>query len=103
MISIIYSTFPSKEEADKISKILIKEGLVACANIFNSNSFYKWNNQICDDNEFILIMKTSEDKIIKVKKIIKKHHPYEVPCIIDFNVNLNKEYSDWLGDQLSTT
>lgn len=96
----IYITNPTKKIAKKISKHLLKERLIACANIYESESLYWWKNKITEDNEFTIIAKTTEDKFEKVKKEVKKIHPYKVPCIVKIPVSPNKEYLDWLKKEV---
>ena len=47
---IALSTFSTKKQAEKASKILIKEGLAACVNIIDRvNSIYRWEDKIVSD------------------------------------------------------
>ncbi|MFH1359074.1 MAG: divalent cation tolerance protein CutA [archaeon] len=34
-----------------------------------------------------------------VAKEIQKIHSYDIPCIIKINVEVNKEYDDWISDE----
>ena len=57
----IYITNPTKDEAKMIAKHLLEKKLIACANIFPINSLYWWKDKIADENEFALIVKTTEE------------------------------------------
>lgn len=92
----IYITNPTKEEAGKIARHLLEKRLIACANIFPINSLYWWKGKIADENEFVLIAKTTEENFEKVKKEVKKIHSYTIPCIVRISVSSNKKYFDWL-------
>ena len=96
----IYITNPTKEEARKIAKHLLEKKLIACGNIFESNSLYNWEGKLADENEFVLITKTTEDKFEDVRKEVESIHSYEVPCIIKLPVTANDKYSDWMKEQL---
>ncbi len=37
----------------------------------------------------------------RVLAAMKKNHPYEVPCIINYKVHVNKEYYNWMKDILN--
>jgi periplasmic divalent cation tolerance protein len=92
----IYITNPTKKEARKIAKILLKNKLIACANIFPVDSLYRWKGKIVDESEFVLIVKTKKDNFEKVKKEVENIHSYKIPCIVKIPVSSNKKYYDWL-------
>ncbi|MBC8393963.1 MAG: divalent-cation tolerance protein CutA [Deltaproteobacteria bacterium] len=61
--NLVYMTAGSKEEARKIGKALVTSRLAACVNIIdNMNSFYMWEGELQDDNEVVMLAKTTEDK-----------------------------------------
>lgn len=96
----IYITNPTKKEAKKIAKHLLEKRLIACANIFSVNSLYWWEKKIVDDNEFILIAKTTKESFGKVEREVKKIHSYKIPCIIKIPVSSNKKYFNWLKREI---
>jgi periplasmic divalent cation tolerance protein len=93
--SIIISTFQSRKSASTIAKEMISRKLCACVNIIKINSFYYWKEKIQYDNEYLCFFKTvSSDKL---KKELKKIHPYEVPEIVEVKIDsIDKEYLGWL-------
>lgn len=93
--SIIISTFQSRRSANKIAKDMISRKLCACVNIFKINSFYYWNNKIQYDDEYLCFFKTVSS--VKLKRELKKIHPYNVPEIIEIKMdNIDKDYLTWL-------
>ena len=93
-MKIFYVVCKNKEEAKKIAKHLLSKKLIACANIFPIESLYWWQNKVIEDKEAVLICKTTEN-FIEVEREIKKIHSYEIPCILNFDVKVNKEYENW--------
>lgn len=93
----IYVTHQNKEEAQRISDQLIAQRHIACANIFPINSLYNWNNSLQNDAEWVSILKTSIQKWETVQQVVEALHPYEVPCIMKFEVEANKAYEDWIN------
>lgn len=86
-VVIIYTTVKDVKEAKKIGKTLIDEKLAACVNIIPTmNSIYRWKNAVEETKESILLIKTIDTNIEKVKKHILKLHSYELPCILVFPV-----------------
>lgn len=98
---LVYITNPTKEEAKKIAKHLIQEKLIACANVFPIESFYRWEGKMTDEPEFVLLGKTREDNYDKIVNEIEKIHSYDVSCILKLPMEANEKYKDWLEKELS--
>lgn len=95
---IIYCTVPNDFNANLIALTLVEEKLAACVNILPSiTSIYKWENQVQTDKEFLMLIKTSQDKFEAVEKRIKELHEYSLPEIIAVPIiNGSKEYQNWI-------
>lgn len=96
----IYITNPDEETAKKIAEYLLSKRLIACANIFPIKSFYFWENKLIKDNEFVLIIKSFENKYKKIEEEVRKIHPYKVPLIAKIKVEINNDYLDWMKKQI---
>lgn len=103
-ISLIYITCSDKVEAKSIAKHLIKEKLVACANIIdNVISIFEYDDKFCEEKEVILILKTLSTHFEKVKNRVVELHSYDVPCIVEIDVsNSSKEFSNWLKNSIAS-
>jgi len=97
---LVYITNPTKKVAEKIAKILLERRLVACANIFEIESFYWWERKIERAKEFVLIGKTIEKNYKKIKEEVEKIHPSEIPCILKIKAEANKKYLNWLKSEV---
>ncbi len=97
---LMYITCKDKQEAEKIAKQLLEKRLAACAVNFPADSSYWWNEKIENSQEQILLLKTKDEKFEQIKREIKNLHSYEIPCILKFNVEANKEYNDWLDKEI---
>ena len=95
---LIYVVCKDKKEADNIGKVLVKNKLAACANIFPIGSFYYWGDKFVEDTEFVLLLKTMSDKYKLLKEEIKKLHSYDLPAIIKINAEANSEYETWVAE-----
>ncbi|HEY7777997.1 MAG TPA: divalent-cation tolerance protein CutA [Nitrososphaeraceae archaeon] len=93
--SIIISTFQSRKSANNIAKKMVSRKLCACVNIIKINSFYYWKNKLQYDNEYLCFFKTVSSN--KLKKELKKVHPYELPEIVEIKMDsVDKNYLSWL-------
>ena len=98
---IINCTTSTKEDAVKIAKHLIEKRLIACCNIVpNVTSLYEWRNEIVEENEFLMIMKSETKLFSQVEEAIKSLHSYEVPEIICTRIiEGSNDYLDWIRTQ----
>lgn len=95
---IVLCTIDSIENAKKLAHDLVKDRLAACVNIVSGvTSVYEWKNEICEDNEYLLIIKTKSDLYEKLEAKIKELHPYEIPEIVSLKIDKgSKSYLDWI-------
>jgi periplasmic divalent cation tolerance protein len=100
---ILYITASSTVEAKIIAQILIEERLIGCANIFNQvTSIYRYQDDIKEEQEVILIAKTIHTNIETIIKRVKELHSYECPCIITLPITKgNPEYLSWLYEVIN--
>ena len=97
---IIFSTIVSKFDAQKIANELVKKKLAACVNIIDGMiSIYEWKNELCTENECLMIIKSRKTLFDAVKEKIISMHPYEVPEIISIPVTDGLDcYLKWLKE-----
>lgn len=95
---IVLCTIDSIKNANELAHNLVKSRLAACVNIVSGvTSVYEWENAICEENEYLLIIKTKSDLYKKLETKIKEFHPYEVPEIVSLKIdNGSKSYLDWI-------
>ncbi|MEM2104090.1 MAG: divalent-cation tolerance protein CutA [Candidatus Bathyarchaeia archaeon] len=99
---IILVTASSKEEAEKISEILLNEKLVACVNIMGPvySSFW-WMGKIDKAEEHLILMKTKRGLFNKLSKRVKAIHSYKVPEIIAVPIlEGSEDYLKWIEESI---
>ena len=101
-IHLIYITTGSKDEAKRIGKALINTRLAACVNIIeNMYSMYMWDGKLQDDNETILIAKTTQERVPDLIEKVNSLHSYDCPCIVSLPVsNGNPAFLKWVADEI---
>lgn len=100
----IYVTYPSDKDAEKVSKALLEDKLVACANILPGHrSLYWWEDKIEDSQEVAVIYKTRRELFEPVESKIKALHPYDVPCVVSLPVEKGaQEFVSWVREQTTS-
>lgn len=98
--AVILVTADSEANALKISKHLVENRLAACASIVPKiRSIYVWEDKICDEEEFLIIIKTRGDLFERVRDTIVDLHNYTVPEIVSLPiVGGLEEYLSWIND-----
>lgn len=99
-LRLVYITTKDKEEARSIGRTLVEEKLTACVNIIDSmEAIYRWEGEIRQENECILIAKTPYHNVKELTERVKELHSYDCPCIISLQLTEqegNEAYQQWL-------
>jgi periplasmic divalent cation tolerance protein len=95
---IIFVTAASEQEANFIANDLVAGNLIACANVLPGvTSIFRWQNEVCSENEVLMILKSIKTNFDKIITRIKTMHSYEVPEIIAVPIIAgSREYLDWI-------
>lgn len=100
---LFYVTHPDEATARQIATQMVERRLAACANIFPISSAYWWNGAVQQENEWVSVLKTRPELEMRLEETIKQIHPYEVPCILRFEVRANADYERWILDSTEPT
>lgn len=97
-MQLIYMTAPSKEEALKITRALVEENLLACANIIDQvTSVYQWQGKVNEEAEVVVIGKTGDGCVSRLVTRVKQLHSYECPCVVSLKVEEgNEDFIRWV-------
>lgn len=99
----VYCVFASIEEAERIGRIVVEEGLGACINILGPcRSIYRWQGAIETAQEAPAILKTSAEAADALISRIAGLHSYDVPCIAAWPIEkLLLGYAGWVEQSVS--
>ena len=100
-ISLFYITVENEAEATSLGNLAIEQHLAACSNIFPIQSSFPWDNQLQQEKEIVLILKTIPPLVDALRSFIQEKHTYDVPCIIHWTVEVNEEYGRWVEEIVS--
>lgn len=97
---VVYITVSSSEEAERISRGLLDEKLIACANIVPGIvSLFHWKGEICKENELLIIAKSRAKLFNDIASLVKRLHSYTVPEIISIPIICgSNDYLKWIRE-----
>lgn len=99
-VRIVFISLP-REEARGMAKNIVEERLAACVNIIPKiESFFWWEDKIENDEEALLIAKTSQQKVEKLITWVKDNHPYPIPEVITVPLSEGlPDYINWVIEE----
>ena len=84
---VVVTTVGTEEQANLVAEELVARRNSCCVNILPVHrSVYRWKGEICDDSEYMLVIKTLDEQYDKVEATIRELHSYELPEILAFDI-----------------
>ena len=101
---LIYTTFPTAEDAKRAGAVLVEARLAACVNVFPGMvSIFEWKGKREEANEAAMIIKTRSALVDGVIAEVKRLHPYEVPALLVLPTKGGSaDYCRWIVDQTNS-
>jgi periplasmic divalent cation tolerance protein len=99
---VVFVTCGNRKEAEQLAKSLVEKRLAACANLLPGiSSWYWWENKVTQDEEILLVMKSSRPRFSELEKEVLRLHSYGVPEIIALPVvEGSANYLNWIESSL---
>lgn len=102
-LSVVLTTCGSEAESVRISRTLVEEGLAACVNRLPVRSCYRWEGELHDEGEILLIIKTLSSRLDEVKKRMTELHSYDVPELVILDAtDVSEAYLAWVRQSVSS-
>jgi periplasmic divalent cation tolerance protein len=97
-VTVVMTSVGTEQQAVEISEELIARRLATCVNIVPClRSIYRWKGKICEDTEYLLLIKTPLRLFEQVSTAIKVLHSYELPEILAFPVEKTESaFHEWI-------
>ncbi len=97
-VLIALCTCPDAAVGERIAEALVGEGLAACVNtVPGITSVYQWKGEIQRDAEVLLLIKTTQVRLIELTDRVRQLHPYELPEVITLPVSGGlPDYLQWV-------
>jgi periplasmic divalent cation tolerance protein len=101
---LVYATFPSLDEAERIGGRLVDDGLAACVNILPGMvSIYVWQGQRQRDAECAMIINSRAALADRIIETVRGLHPYDNPAIVVLDIaNGSPAFLEWILAQTAT-
>jgi periplasmic divalent cation tolerance protein len=98
---VVMVTCGTLAETRRIARAVVTKRLAACVNIVLSpaESVYRWKNKIEKAREYLLLIKTTANRLAGLEREVKRLHSYEIPEFIALPIAAgSREYLSWLGE-----
>ena len=98
-IALVHVTFGAAEEAERIGRRMVEDGLAACVNLLGPcNSIYRWQGKIETAPEYRALFKTTPQLARELADRIAALHSYDLPAIEIWPAAAGDAIADWVDD-----
>src|SRR5687767_1064262 len=100
---VVLTTCGNDEDANALSRLLVERRLAACVNAISKvTSTYRWKGEIQQDQETLLIIKTTAARLAAVERTIREKSKYDLPELIALPVNAGgADYLAWVRESVA--
>jgi periplasmic divalent cation tolerance protein len=98
---LVFTNLPDRAAAERLAEALVEQRVAACVNILAPcRSVYRWKNELQRDEEYPMLIKTTEARYTALEAAIRAGHPYELPEIVAVPIERGlPAYLDWVAAQ----
>jgi periplasmic divalent cation tolerance protein len=95
---IVFVNVPARADGERIAAAVVGEQLAACVNVLGPvRSIYHWQGEVCRDDEYLLLIKTTRARYAALEARVKALHAYDVPEVIAVPIESGSaQYLDWI-------
>jgi len=100
---LVLTTCATAEDANALAKRLVEKRLAACVNAVSQVvSTYRWQNRIQQDQETLLVIKTTEERFAALERDIRDGSTYELPEVLAIPVHSGSApYLEWIRESVA--
>lgn len=94
-------TCGTADEADRLARALVEARLAACVQSMPVSSCYRWQGEVEQATEVLLVAKTAQDLLPAIETVVGALHAYDVPEMVATPIAwTSRPYGAWLGENL---
>jgi periplasmic divalent cation tolerance protein len=98
---LVLITCGDPEEARVIGRRLVEERLAAGAQLIPIESIYRWQGEMFEDTEVVVVAKTRRDRFDEVETLVRELHSYEVPPVVLIDMDdASAPYLAWIDENV---
>lgn len=95
---LVLTTVGTKQFANDLARSIVEARLAACVQIQSVQSVYRWKDEIANEPEWLLGIKTVDRLYTAIEQHIRANHSYETPEIVRLPITGGSaEYLAWLS------
>jgi periplasmic divalent cation tolerance protein len=96
----VVTTTATRDEAQRLATALVERRLVACAQLSDIESLYRWQGAVQQASECRLVLKTTAGRYAAVEAAIRALHAYQLPAIFALPVTQAfEDYAGWVREE----
>ena len=94
----VTTTCPDRASAERLARAALAAHVTACASILPGlRSLYHWKGEIAEDDEVMIVFKTSDAARPALVALLQAEHPYELPVITWERLETTPDAAAWLA------
>jgi periplasmic divalent cation tolerance protein len=100
---VVLTTCGTAEDAGVLARALVERRAAACVNAVSGvASTYRWKDEVQQEQETLLIIKTTAPRLAAVEQTIRELSKYEVPELIALPVQAGgADYLAWVRESVA--
>ncbi|WP_370681429.1 divalent-cation tolerance protein CutA [Comamonas sp. GB3 AK4-5] len=99
-ISVVTTTLPTAEDAQRMASGAVQARLAACVQVDAITSHYVWEGALEELREWRLVLKTVPDAVQPLVEWLRSQHPYELPQILLRGEQAQRDYGQWVAQNV---
>lgn len=96
---LVLTTVGTRQFANDLAHAIVNARLAACVQMQAVEGVFRWKGEVCSGPEWLLAIKTTEDRYAELEQHIRANHSYETPEIVRLPIaGGSRAYLAWIGE-----